>query len=77
MLLLERGYQVPTSREKKAYLLEKNISQEELLNVLEQAKSERAAGKQVMIANMKKNKKFQKEQLAQQGYTDITEVFRK
>lgn len=77
MLLLERGYKVPTSREKKAYLLEKNISQEELLNVLEQAKSERAAGKQVMIANMKKNKKFQKEQLAQQGYTDITEVFRK
>lgn len=77
MLLLERGYKVPTSREKKAYLLEKNISQEELLNVLEQAKAERAAGKQIMIANMKKNKKFQKEQLAQQGYTDITEVFRK
>ena len=27
-----------------------------------------------MIVNMKKNKKFQKEQLAEQGYTDITEV---
>ena len=70
MLLLERGYQVPTSRPKKAYLLEKKISREKLLEVLEQAKADRAGGMQVMIMNMKKNKKFQKEQLAEQGYTD-------
>ena len=44
--------------------------------VLKLAKEERAAGKQVMIANMKKNKKFQKEQLAAEGYTDITECYR-
>ena len=75
MLLLERGYQVPTSRPKKAYLLEKKISQEKLLEVLEQAKADRVGGMQVMIMNMKKNKKFQKEQLAEQGYTDITEVY--
>lgn len=75
MLLLERGYQVPTSRPKKAYLLEKKISQEKLLEVLEQAKADRAGGMQVMIMNMKKNKKFQKEQLAEQGYTEITEVY--
>lgn len=75
MLLLERGYQVPTSRPKKAYLLEKKISQEKLLEVLEQAKADRADGMHVMIMNMKKNKKFQKEQLAEQGYTDITEVY--
>ena len=75
MLLLERGYQVPTSRPKKAYLLEKKISQEKLLEGLEQAKADRAGGMQVMIMNMKKNKKFQKEQLAEQGYTDITEVY--
>ena len=75
MLLLERGYQVPTSRPKKAYLLEKKISREKLLEVLEQAKADRADGMQVMIMNMKKNKKFQKEQLAEQGYTDITEVY--
>ena len=75
MLLLERGYQVPTSRPKKAYLLEKKISQEKLLDVLEQAKADRAGGMQVMIMNMKKNKKFQKEQLAEQGYTEITEVY--
>ena len=43
--------------------------------MLKEAKAERDEGKQVMIANMKKNKKFQKEQLAEQGYTDITEVY--
>ena len=75
MLLLERSYQVPGGREKKAYLLEKKISREKLLEVLSQARAERAAGRQVMIMNMKKNRKFQKEQLAEQGYTEITEVY--
>ena len=76
MLLLERGYQVPDSREKKAFLVEQNMHQEGMLKVLELARNERQAGKQVMIVNMKKNKKFQKEQLAEQGYTDITECYR-
>ena len=76
MLLLERGYQVPDSRVKKAFLVEKNMHQEGMLKVLELARNERQAGKQVMIVNMKKNKKFQKEQLAEQGYTDITECYR-
>ena len=75
MLLLERGYQIPTSRQKRAYLLEKKLPQAQLLQVLEQAKQDRAEGLQVMIANMKKNKKFQKEQLASQGYTDVVEIF--
>ena len=30
MLLMERGYKVPTSKEKKAFLIEKNMPQEEL-----------------------------------------------
>ena len=77
MLLLKRGYKIPSSREKKAYLLDKNLTQDEILEVLEMAKADRAEGKQVQIANMKKNKKFQKDQLIQQGYTDITEIFRK
>lgn len=75
MLLLERGYQVPTGKQKKAYLLDKNLPQEKMLSVLEQAKADRADGMQVMIVNMKKNKKFQKEQLTQQGYTEIEEIF--
>lgn len=76
MLLLERGYKVPSSGEKRAFLIEKNMPQEGMLKVLELAKTERAAGKQVMIVNMKKNKKFQKEQLTEQGYEDIVECYR-
>ena len=76
MLLMERGYQVPTRKEKKAFLIEKNMPQAGMLKVLSLAREERKAGKQVMIANMKKNKKFQKEQLAEQGYSDIVEVYR-
>ena len=76
MLLMERGYKVPTIKEKKAFLIEKNMPKEGMLKVLDLAKKERAAGRQVMIMNMKKNKKFQKEQLAEQGYTDITECYR-
>ena len=43
--------------------------------MLDQAKAERAGGKTFMFMNMKKNKKFQKEQLAEEGYTDIKEVY--
>ncbi|MGO5051900.1 histidine--tRNA ligase [Lachnospiraceae bacterium LCP25S3_G4] len=75
MLLLERGYEVPTSKEKKALLVEKNMPIEGMLKVLKIAKEERNAGKQVMIAIMKKNKKFQKEQLTDEGYTNIEEFY--
>ena len=62
MLLLENGYEVPGVRQKKAYLLEKKLPTEGMLKVLELAKKDRESGKQVLIVNMKKNKKFQKEQ---------------
>ena len=68
MLLLENGYEVPGVRQKKAYLLEKKLPTEGMLKVLELAKKDRESGKQVLIVNMKKNKKFQKEQLTEEGY---------
>ena len=76
MLLLERGYEVPTAKNKKAFLIEKGMNQEGLLKVLSLAKEERAAGNQVQISVMKKNKKFQKEQLSSEGYNDIQEFFK-
>ena len=76
MLLLENGYQIPSKRTKKAYLLEKKMPQEGILKVLNLAKADRAAGKQVLIVNMKKNKKFQKEQLAADGYEEIVDCYR-
>ena len=75
MLLLEQGYQVPDRRKKKAYLLDKNLPAQALLMVLKRAKEERESGCQVLIANMKKNKKFQKEQLSQEGYEEITDCY--
>ena len=76
LLLLERGFEVPDSREKKAYLIEKGMPQEGMLKILTAAKEERSAGKQVQIAVMKKNKKFQKEQLVSEGYNDIQEFYK-
>ena len=76
MLLLERGYEIPDNKEKLALLIEKGMPQEKMLEVLAFAKEQRAAGKQVMLSIMKKNKKFQKEQLSQEGYTEIKEFFK-
>jgi len=76
MLLLENGYEIPSKRQKKAYLLEKNMHKEGILKVLEMAKADRAAGKQVLVVNMKKNKKFQKDQLIAEGYEDITDCYK-
>lgn len=75
MLLLERGYQVPTAAQKKAFLIDKKMPKEGMLKILNLAKAERALGKQVMIVNIKKNKKFQKEQLMEQGYTEIVDCY--
>ena len=76
MLLMERDYQVPTANQKKAFLVEKNMPAEQLLKVFEQATQERSKGIQVNISVMKKNKKFQKEQLTAEGYTEIQEFFK-
>ena len=75
MMLLENGYKVPGGRQKKAYLLEKKLPKEAMLKVLALAKADREAGRQVLIVNMKKNKKFQKEQLIEEGYTEIVDCY--
>jgi histidyl-tRNA synthetase len=75
MLLLERNFQVPGSPEKKAYLLDKKLSPEQKRDAIADAMKERARGVTVNVLEMKKNKKFQKQQLQDEGYTDIREVF--
>ena len=75
MLLLERDYQVPTAKSKKAYLIEKGMSPEKLLEVFKEAEADRKDGSVVNVVMMKKNKKFQKDQLAKEGYTEIKEFF--
>ena len=43
--------------------------------MIEKAGQERAKGVQISISMMKKNKKFQKEQLQAEGYKEIEEFF--
>lgn len=75
MLLLERGYEVPGANDKVAYLIEKNMPAEKLQEILKEAGVMRQNGTQVALSVMKKNKKFQKDQLIAEGYTEIKEFF--
>ena len=75
MLLLERDFAVPSAAKKKAYLIDKKAAPEKMKEVLLKAEKERAAGYRISINMMKKNKKFQKELLAKDGYTEIEEFF--
>ncbi|WP_026834719.1 histidine--tRNA ligase [Eubacterium xylanophilum] len=75
LLLLERDFEIPEQGEKKAYLIDKRADQKFISEVLAKANEERKAGVNVSVNIMKKNKKFQKEQLAKDGYTDVVEFF--
>ena len=75
MLLMERGYQIPENEEKYAFLVDKKCTEDQLRDTIEKANKLRADGHTVTVERMKKNKKFQKEQLAGLGYDKIEEVF--
>ena len=75
-ILMEQGFAVPEAGKKKAYLLEKNLPAKDMVKVLAAAGKEREMGVQVLVAGMKKNKKFQKEQLAKEGYEEFVECYR-
>ena len=77
LLLMESGFKIPESPKRVAYLVEKNYPADKLVNVMEQAKAARADGQQVLVVRMNKNKKFQKEQLAKEGYEEFVEFFKK
>lgn len=76
LLLMESGFTIPGQAEKKAYLIEKGYPGEKLSEVIAQAQEERKCGVQVLVVRMNKNKKFQKEQLAKEGYTEFVEFFK-
>lgn len=76
LLLLESGFQIPARPVKKAYLMEKGIEGARLCEVFAEAKKERQEGRQVLVARMNKNKKFQKEQLIAEGYEEFREFYK-
>ena len=75
MLLLENNFQVPGAGSRKAYLVEKNMPAEKMQKIMALAKQERDAGTIVNVSIMKKNKKFQKEKMQEEGYTEFVEFF--
>lgn len=76
LLLMESGFKVPSQPKKVAYLIEKGIPSQELCKVIAQAQEERKEGLQVLVVRMNKNKKFQKEQLTKEGYTEFKEFYK-
>ncbi|PNV59927.1 histidine--tRNA ligase [Clostridium sp. chh4-2] len=75
-ILMENGFTVPGSKAKKAYLIEKGVSSEVMSKVIEEAMQERSEGVQVLVSQMNKNKKFQKEQLQKEGYLEFKEFYK-
>lgn len=76
MLLMESGFKVPAQPEKVAYLIEKGVGGGRLCEIIAKAQEKRKDGTQVLVARMNKNKKFQKEQLTAQGYTEFEEFYK-
>ena len=75
-ILMDQGGRVEKSREKKAYLVEKGMDAARLGEIMKQAMAERREGIQVLVSHMNKNKKFQKEQLGKEGYTQFVEFYK-
>lgn len=75
-ILMEEGFTVPGSTEKKAFLIEKGVSADVMTAAIQEAMDERAKGVCVLVSQMNKNKKFQKENLQKEGYTEFKEFYR-
>lgn len=75
-ILSDAGFKIPDESRKIAFLYEKNIDGNVLKDILKEASSLREAGNIVLVSKMNKNKKFQKEGLEKQGYTEFKEFYR-
>ncbi len=76
LLLMENGFQIPSQPDKVAFLVEKGLPGDALCKVIGEAQQARQEGKQVLVVRMNKNKKFQKEQLTQEGYTQFRDFYK-
>lgn len=74
-ILRDLGWKEKSSKEKKAYLLDRKSALERTAEVFALAAKERAEGKHVVVQPLKKNAKFQVETLEKEGYTQIRKVF--
>ncbi len=75
-ILTEENFEPEKEPVKKAYLYEKGLNDSAFIDILHKAKEDRKKGLTVLVTAMNKNKKFQKEQLSLQGYTEFMEVYK-
>lgn len=75
MIMMDEGFKIPGESDKVAFLIEKGIKGKMLSEIIGEAQKERALGKQVLVVRMAKNKKFQKQQLSEQGYADVRDFY--
>jgi len=75
-ILKDQGFCVPFLNKKKAYLIEKGMDSSALCDIIKKAVSERDQGIQVLVTQMNKNKKFQKERLMEDGYEEFQEFYK-
>ena len=77
MIMMDENFKIPGESQKVAFLIEKGIKGERLSEIIAEAQKERQNGKQVLVVRMNKNKKFQKQQLTEQGYEEIKDFYEK
>ena len=75
-ILMDAGFVVPEKNAREAWMYEKGMGMERLSEILKEAMAARAAGKTVLVTQMNKNKKFQKEQRGKEGYTEFREFYK-
>ena len=75
-ILLDAGFVVPSGKGKEAWLFEKGTGMARLASIMKEAMAARAEGKEILLTQMNKNKKFQKDQLGKEGYTEFCEFYK-
>lgn len=76
-ILLDKDYKVPDDSKRQVFLIEKGATKERICEIMKEAAGLRSKGVKVLISQMNKNKKFQKEQLMKEGYAaeDIRDFY--
>ena len=75
-ILLDAGFVVSSGKGKEAWLFEKGTGMNRLAAIMKEAMAARAEGKEILLTQMNKNKKFQKDQLGKEGYTEFKEFYK-
>lgn len=72
-ILQDKSFTINNGEEKVAYLLDKNLDKEKIVDILKEVNEKRLNGTDVYVSNMAKNIKFQKDNLLKLGFTNFVD----